>query len=63
VAEVGVLEPCEAAWMGHPKAKGDVLVAARTSRSSPAEEGMTSEVTAHDVAEVMEVAVSGPASS
>jgi hypothetical protein len=49
--------------MGRPKAKGDVLVAARTSRSSPAEEGMTSEVTAHDVAEVMEVAVSGPASS
>ena len=61
-ALVGPLEPAVASTDRH-MASEDVLVAEHGVRSSPAEVGTSSEATAHDVVEVMEAVVLGPASS
>jgi len=60
---VGPLEPSEAASTDRPMASEDVLAAEHDVRSSPAEEDMSLEATAHDGVGVMEAVVLGPASS
>jgi hypothetical protein len=56
-AAVAPLEPSAAASTDHPMASEIVLVAEHGARSSPAEEGTSSEVTAHGGAEAMEAVV------
>ena len=56
-AAVGPIEPSAAASTDRPMAREDVLAAEHGVRSSPAEEGTSSGVTAHDGAEVMEAVV------
>jgi len=48
--------------MGRPTAREGVPAVEQCVRSSPAEEGMSWEVTIHDGVEVMEAVVSGRAS-
>lgn len=56
-AAVGPLEPSAAASTDRPMAKEDVLAVGHGVHSSLAEEGRSSEVTAHDGVEVMEAVV------
>jgi hypothetical protein len=56
-AAVGPPEPSAAALTDRPMAKEDVLAAEHDVHSSPAEEGTSSGVTAHDGVEVMEAVV------
>lgn len=57
VVAVGPLEPSEAASTDRPRASEDVLAAEHDVRSSPAEEDMSLEATAHDGVGVTEAVV------